>query len=264
MKIVDCFIFYNEFDLLKYRLHLLNEVVDYFILVESTHTHVGTEKQLYYQENKHLFEKFNHKIIHIIVNDFPYQYPNMNVKKQHQWVNEKFQRNAISRGIQLLDTLDPSDVIIITDVDEIPDPRVLESIQLEKRKVDLHTLQMDFYYYNLRTQQQLEWTSGKMISYEKYKELRATCDDIRFMKCPMIKCGWHLSYFGDESFISNKIKHFTHQELNNAMCTNEIHIAYSVQQQMDLYGRPLVLKNIPLEENPYLPPNYSVYLKKYC
>ena len=37
MKIIDCFIFYNELDLLNYRLNVLNNVVDYFIIVEATH-----------------------------------------------------------------------------------------------------------------------------------------------------------------------------------------------------------------------------------
>ena len=79
MKIIDCFIFYNELDMLTYRLNILNDVVDYFVLVESNHTFVGKEKPLFYNENKHLFEKFNHKIIHIIVNDFPHKYPNVNI-----------------------------------------------------------------------------------------------------------------------------------------------------------------------------------------
>jgi hypothetical protein len=52
MKIIDCFTFYNELDLLNYRLNILNNVVDYFIIVESTHTHVGKEKNLIYEENK--------------------------------------------------------------------------------------------------------------------------------------------------------------------------------------------------------------------
>ena len=65
MKIIDCFIFYNELDLLTYRLNLLNNIVDYFIIVESTHTFIGKEKICFFSENKHLFENFTNKIIHI-------------------------------------------------------------------------------------------------------------------------------------------------------------------------------------------------------
>ena len=100
MKIVDCFTFYNELDLLTYRLNLLDNIVDYFIIVESTHTHVGKEKTLFFNENKHLFQKFTNKIIHIIVDDFPHKYNNVAIAKDKVWENEFFQRNAISRGIK--------------------------------------------------------------------------------------------------------------------------------------------------------------------
>ena len=37
MKIIDCFTFYNELQLLEYRLSILYDVVDYFIIVEANH-----------------------------------------------------------------------------------------------------------------------------------------------------------------------------------------------------------------------------------
>ena len=44
LKIIDCFIFYNELELLKYRINILNNIVDYFVIIESTHTFIGKEK----------------------------------------------------------------------------------------------------------------------------------------------------------------------------------------------------------------------------
>ena len=44
--LVDCFIFYNELEMLNYRLNILNNVVDYFVIVESTHTHAGKKKKI--------------------------------------------------------------------------------------------------------------------------------------------------------------------------------------------------------------------------
>lgn len=136
--------------MLTYRLNILNDAVDYFVLVEATHTHVGKEKPLFYQENKYLFEKFNNKIIHIIVDDFPYKYPNINIKEEEQWINEKFQRNCISRGLDKL-SLQNNDFITITDLDEIPNPKILEQIKNNKIIVDINILEMDFYYYNLNS-----------------------------------------------------------------------------------------------------------------
>ena len=71
VRVFDVFIFFNELDLLDIRLNTLNDKVDFFVLVESTISFSGKPKRLYYQENKHLFEKFNHKIIHHIIDDTP-------------------------------------------------------------------------------------------------------------------------------------------------------------------------------------------------
>ena len=148
MKIIDCFTFYNELELLTYRLNVLNDVVDYFVLVESTHTHVGKEKELIYEQNKHCFEQFKHKIIHVIVDDFKYKLPNINLPDGYQWENESYQRNCIDQGLQTLH-LEPEDCIIISDLDEIADPRTLQLIKDGTILVSLNSLQMDFYYYNL-------------------------------------------------------------------------------------------------------------------
>ena len=65
MKIIDCFIFYNELELLNYRLNILYNIVDYFIIVESKYTFTGKEKELIFNENKERFSCFNDKIIYI-------------------------------------------------------------------------------------------------------------------------------------------------------------------------------------------------------
>ena len=65
-KIYDIFTFFNELELLEIRLNILDKYVDYFVLVEATETFSGKPKKLYYEENKHLFKKFEHKIIHHI------------------------------------------------------------------------------------------------------------------------------------------------------------------------------------------------------
>jgi beta-1,4-mannosyl-glycoprotein beta-1,4-N-acetylglucosaminyltransferase len=42
--IFDCFLFFNEFDMLRLRLKELEDVVDVFVLVESRHTVNGTPR----------------------------------------------------------------------------------------------------------------------------------------------------------------------------------------------------------------------------
>ena len=259
-KIIDCFIFYNEVDLLTYRLNILNDIVDYFVLVESTHTHVGKPKQLFYKDNKQLFERFNYKIIHIIVNDFPYKYPKINIKKNQQWINERFQRSCISRGIHKLRLLN-NDLIIITDLDEIPNPNILEQIKNNNRVIDINILEMDFYYYNLTCKINTPWNLPKILSFKKYNTLKLSCDKLRFYKCPIIEnAGWHLSYFGNEQFIKNKLENFTHQEFNKSKFTEKERIKQRITEGKDLFDRNINIINIPIEENDNLPPDYNTYL----
>ena len=264
IKIIDCFLFYNELDMLTYRLSILNDVVDYFVLVESSHTFIGKEKPLFYQENKHLFENFNHKIIHIIVDDFPHKHPDIDFMKQEQWNNEIFQRNCISRGINKLN-LNEYDVITVTDLDEIPNPKLFEKIKANEVVIDINTIELDFYYYNLNCKMDHYWHLSKMMSYKKYKELGFTIEQIRQnMSFEIINNGgWHLSYFGDTNFIKNKIEHFSHQELNLASFTNEEKIQNRIKNKQDLFDRNIKICHVDIEDNPNLPPSYEIYLIKY-
>jgi len=263
IKIIDCFLFYNELELLTYRLNILKDVVDYFIIVESKHTFVGKEKPLIFYENKHLFEKFNEKIIHIIVTDFPYKYPNINISNSEQWINENFQREQIKRGIEKIH-LQNEDIITITDVDEIPDPNTLLKIKNNEIQADFSSLNMDLYYYNLNSKLGI-WDKPKIISFEKYKELSMSmsCNDIRHRHCKSIdNGGWHLSYFGDSNFIKNKIENFSHQEYNNDLYTNIEKIDNRINNYIDLYDRGNIMKLVKKDNN-YLPPEYDKYLNKY-
>lgn len=274
MKIIDCFIFYNEMDLLTYRLNILNDVVDFFVIVEATRTFIGKEKPLFYNENKHLFEKFHDKIIHIIVDDFPYKYPSINIARGDQWENERFQRNQIKKGIEKLMSsnaessntkLSNADILTITDLDEIPDPLTLLKIKNQEIKVEIHVLEMDLYYYNLNSKINKPWTSVRILTFKKYIELSLSCDNIRFYKCPIIKNGgWHLSYFGNSHFIKNKIENFSHQELNYDKFTNTQAIENRLNNYSDLYDRnDNIIIKIPIKENSRLPPSYEEYLQAY-
>lgn len=279
IKIVDCFIFYNELDLLNYRLHLLNDWVDFFVIVESTHTFVGREKPLFFVDQAHRFQKFQDKIIHVVVEDMPYQFPNIQIDKHvneqgisyqkgDQWQNEFHQRNAIARGISLVSShLNPHDLLILSDVDEIPNPLVLRNLKENTLSVEAVSLEMDFYYYNLNTKLEYVWRLSKILSYQQYLHFGYSIDKLRnttWVNVP--HGGWHLSYFGDKHFISNKLQNFSHQEFNDEKYTDPDTIQERIQQGVTVinYG-PL---NIPFTkidicENKRLPPLYHVYLKSY-
>jgi len=266
IKIIDCFIFYNELELLNYRFNILNRVVDYFVIVESTHTHAGKPKELLFNDNKHLFELFKDKIIHVVVNDFPFKFPNIDVSKGEQWVNENFQRNAISRGLDKIQLSD-EDLIIIADLDEIPDIATLYKYKIRYNPIPfgINDLEMDLYYYNLNSKIVDKWYYCKMLSYKSFKELGISCNDIRKSTWnQIIKLGgWHLSYFGDSLFIQNKIQQFAHQEFNNHEFTDVQKIEQRIANSSDLYGRNQQMLFVSIKDNDYLPHAYQTYLRKF-
>jgi beta-1,4-mannosyl-glycoprotein beta-1,4-N-acetylglucosaminyltransferase len=263
MKIIDCFIFYNELDLLNYRLNVLNGVVDYFILVEATHTHAGHKKELFYDNNKSMFSKFHDKIIHVVVDDLPYKFPNIDYEQKQQWANEKFQRNCCARGLGPIPNLHHDDYIIIADVDEMPDPRILYEIKYRNINIEAASLEMYFYFYNLHHKLSHKWYHTKIISVGTLLSIKATFDDVRFIQCPTINgAGWHLSYFGDEKFISNKLKNFAHQEFNSDKFTNVDAIKEKLKIGQSIFDEYMI-EFAPLKTNPNLPIGYETYLTKF-
>jgi len=273
MKIVDCFIFYNELEMLLYRLEILNEVVDYFVIIESTHTFDGKEKSLYFAENAQLYEKYRDKIIVVTTDDMPFKYPNIDVLLGHQWLNERQQRNHIDTGLKFLSSklengLQDEDIILITDLDEIPDPQTLRKVKNKNIRVTVNILDMYMYYYNLNTRHEVKWLKAKILTYKAYKTYACaniTCDQLRLKHDYKIipKGGWHLSYFGDAQFIKNKIEHFSHQELNVDEYTNPEKINGRIKKCADLYDRDLPISKIPVSQNDYLPPLYRERLSNF-
>lgn len=262
-KLIDCFIFYNEIDMLLYRLEVLDKTVDFFVLVESTRTFTGKDKPLLYEQNKHLFEKYNHKIVHIVVDDMPIP----DISKDEQWKNENYQRNCIDRGIKCLGLTD-KDYILISDLDEIPDPTVINKMRDKEYNdvLDYVSLKQDFYYYNLNHKINELWVHPKMIRYDTYIKTGRSPQNIRMGKSQYLieKGGWHLSYFGDPNFIKNKLENFPHQEFNKPEIVDTFALQNKMNAGIDILDRPgISFERIPISENKYLPPFYDTMLAKF-
>jgi beta-1,4-mannosyl-glycoprotein beta-1,4-N-acetylglucosaminyltransferase len=258
-KVVDCFLFFDELDMLDYRLHLLDDVVDLFVLVESTRTHKGLEKPLVFQQNKERFQAFATKMIHVVVDDSPF--PQADVRKNEHWKNENHQRIRISEEIAKLG-LGEEDIFTICDLDEIPDPSTLYKIKQGTISVGIHCLEMDMYYYNLHTKQTTRWYHPKICRYGIYERSGLTTEEIRMSQRAIVpRGGWHLSYFGDKYFIEKKVRRCLHEELDLGQIDLDT-IEHRMTTHQDLYGRKGVVDfiHVPLEENPYLPMGYEVFL----
>ena len=272
MKIIDCFQFYNEIDLLKYRINLLKDVVDRVIIVESTHTYVGNEKILYFDEFKKEFPAYNNdRIIHVIVDDFPHKAPDIQLGPSftnHQWVNERFQRNCITRGLEQISDLENEDIIIVSDLDEIPDPRTLQKIKNGEIEVSINHMEMSMYYYNLNTIHRNYWCCGFLYKYGELLDKSYTLSEIRMKRLDtpnITNGGWHLSYFGDISFIQNKLREFAHVEYRGDEYTDENFIKNKINIANSLFDRnnESGITKQSIKDNKYPPLYYRTFLSKY-
>jgi beta-1,4-mannosyl-glycoprotein beta-1,4-N-acetylglucosaminyltransferase len=246
--IYDCFTFFNELDILDLRLQLLHEKVDKFILVESTKTHSNLDKPLYFSINKDRYKKYSDKIIHVVVSEFP--------DVQNSWTIENYQRNQI---FKYLDNCTPNDLILISDVDEIPNPDLLSSDRFGN---DIYCLIQDqyFFFYNYRDLNHLYWIGGtkvfkyKIILENLIDERKVHYNDISFpfylnkgITATKIRLydgcryiyngGWHFSYLGGIEAIFKKVSAFAHQELNNTKFLDKKRIEECLSTGKDVFER---------------------------
>lgn len=230
--VYDCFTFFNELDLLEIRLNTLDAVVDKFVIAEATRTHTGKPKELLFQKNQERFKKFAEKIIYIVVDDLMPEEEVVKDSYNLPWVNENRQRNGLIRG--LVETSD-SDVIIVSDLDEIPRPeKVPEAVALARQGEVVRFEQEIFaYYFNFKDYRNPYWhlgsialswktfcISGKLdkVRYDRYT-VESECQGnviqkIRFLKHTILlrRAGWHFTYMGGAEKIKKKIAAFSHQE----------------------------------------------------
>ena len=221
-------------------------------MVECVKTFQNNDNELFFANNKDKFAEYLHKIVHIIVKD---NIPTTGIS----WHIEKYQRNCIDIGIKQLN-LNNDDIIIISDLDEIPDSNTINNIKNSNLN-GIYKLEQDLYYYNLNCKFPYKWITSVMLNYGNYKETpQCYRDDKNYL---IIKNGgWHFSYFGNIDFIKNKIANFSHCEYNNDYILNDDRIKKKIMNNEDLFERSDSINHyIDINDNKYLPNNYKDLLK---
>jgi len=245
-KVIDSFIFYNEFDMLKLRLNYLKNIVDHFIICESNYTFSGKPKPYYLDQIlPELSDDIVSKIIRIKFEPDISEFNFPDEVKCHDpnndiWNFEYQQRDYISKN---LINFSSDDIFMISDVDEIPCKEIINdllSVNLESNFK--YMLKFDWFWYNFITKQH-STMPGTAITTVKYA-IKKGSNGIRYErhKYPTIENGgWHFSYFGDINFIQNKIKSFSHQEYNKEEYISDTNILDSVRNKTDIFHRSIEL-----------------------
>ncbi len=225
MKIFDCFTFFNELELLDLRFMVLNDYVDFFVIVEANRTHTGKEKEFIFEHNKKLFSKYLNKIIYIKVTDLP-TYSINNI-----WKAENFQRNCIDRGL-VHAKLD--DIIIISDLDEIPNPSTVLKCLTESTPV---VMAQQLFYYYVNCKQNQEWYGSVISSYKNYttpQELRNFAINSTEGK---ENGGWHYSFMGGPEKIKEKVDNIAESHVITKGVGSVSDIKRKMLHQQDLWNR---------------------------
>ena len=250
--VYDCFTFFNELDILELRLNELDEVVDFFVLVEASRTHQNNEKPFYFEENKLRFEKFLPKIIHIKLEKYPLFIPIINPFTP--WKIENYQRNAIVKGLK---NCKKEDIILISDVDEIPKASIIKEY-VSKGINQIYGLRMSMFLYYFNNQ--LIYDEGTQLSIEESKDgiwhctallpyylMKQNPQKIRKNVMRTIRrkevykiisnAGWHFTDIGGVEKIINKLKSFAHSEFNNSNFTDKEVIENKLKSGQDVLDR---------------------------
>lgn len=272
MKVIDVFPFFNELDILEIRLNALDPYVDLFILSEATKTFSGLDKPLYYAENKDQFAKFNHKIIHNVVED-------NTDSNLHPYQRDIFQKDSIKQVVMQYASED--DVIIWSDVDEIPNPDAIEEVESYFEPNTIFHFAQDncIGYLNLvETTGQIramtpdwdyddypKWLGSKMFDksiLEKYtmSELRSKQD--RESNSRISPGGWHWSYVGSDGLsvedrIIKKLECAAHLESNTDSIRKNVS---KIKDNRDPIGRDYALYKVMDIDDSY--PEYIVNNKE--
>ncbi len=171
MKIFDCFMYFDEEVVLDLRLNILNDYVDYFVIVESTFTHRGDKRKLKFDYEK--FKKFKKKIVYLVYDEHPSKIEEVLSNDSHDEKSRKYILNAAYREnsqrdfiINGLQNANDKDLILVSDVDEIPNLENLDQNNIDN-KIILFKQDMFYYKFNLRLPD-LTWTGTKACKKKCY------------------------------------------------------------------------------------------------
>lgn len=257
--IIDCFMFFNEYDLLEGRLEYLYDTVDYFVIVENDRTHSGKTKPLNYAANIERYRKYQKKIIYCPVStditkyNWKLQPPKNSLPDVESYspsmAMDIDQRNYISQALKMFK---PTDYVLISDLDEIPSKQAIKTaVNSLNANVSAVALIQDMYYYNLKQKQSTPWAGTVITTNKSITERSPQWFRRNRWKLPNIRnAGWHLSYWNTIENIQNKIKNFAHQEYNTPEFTDLTKIVERVRQGRDLFDRENAPENVRITLEP--------------
>ena len=248
--LIDSFPFFNEYELVELRIRYLEEIIDVFVIVEANITHQGKKKDWNFPNVlKNNLKEFSNKIQYHQINIDPEKIKNEeswiidNVKGDDAHRIDNFQRNYIKTACQ---KFSDKDILIISDVDEIPSKdklKFIKSCDFEKIApvvfeqylfhIDCNFLRLESWLGSIATTMQL------INTYSPHRHRRDRNKISHFNDA-----GWSFSSFGGPAKIKEKFEAFAHKEYNNEKFKSVDHILNCQKTGADLFHRNVQAKKV--------------------
>ncbi len=261
-KIYDCTTFYNANFLFQTRFEILKDIVDYFVVCEANKDHTGNEKSFNFDQN--FLKKNKDKIIYIKVNDLP----EIKLKGKKDYKLLKIQMERLFDGIK---NVNGEDLIIFSDEDEIPNPKIIKDFDFENFKFGIFLQNMYYYKINLLSidEGNGDWPGSRICkkkflkSFFKFRILKPKNLTLPFWRIDKEKSiqlikegGWHFTYLMKAEDIAKKIKSMAHTEFNKEHFKEISYIKKNIELGKDPFNRNLRLEKVTIDDT------YPEYIKK--
>lgn len=293
-KVFDVFLFFNELDILELRLKMLDDVVDFFVITECDFTFSGKPKSLIFAKNIDRFKKYIDKIIYNpitlkdiedlkdkrwkdYITDFNKSTPHKSQGKTAKRLHKSLQREIRQRDsafLGLYGRADDNDLVLLSDVDEIPNPDMIKSLIGKDLNIP-HYLIMRWYMYWMNNKVSEPWVGTVAFNFKVLKGksldlLRYSSKDIHNVPGEIVdQGGWHFSYLGGEKAIIEKLKAHPYQgkKAQISMFLNKVGLKpffKTIGNNEDILMQNRKFEIVPIDENfPNFLKKHKFFIEKY-
>jgi len=264
MKIYDTMMFLNEVDLLEIRLNVMNEIADYFVIVEANATQMGEPREQMFPKVRDRFKQFEDKIVYYVCDCKDMEF-------ESQWKREPYQKNQV---IQAITDANDDDIVMYSDLDEFPNPeKIKEIIASFNPDTVYHFVQRMYNFYlnyenvgnyllgeagDFEGVEPARWLGTRLCTAKLAREINIYNLRVKntLNNYPAVRVengGWHFSYMGGsgdsvKKRVKDKLKSFSHNEFNNPRLWSYIHIYRKVLTGRDFLGRDARFAKVPIDD----------------
>jgi beta-1,4-mannosyl-glycoprotein beta-1,4-N-acetylglucosaminyltransferase len=229
IAIYDCMIINDELEILEARLAWIGDLVDHVVVIEALQTFSGKPKPAHVSMNMHRFAQWSHKLRCIVLDELP--------GKGDRWVAEAYQRDSILRG---LSDAKPTDVAIVSDVDEFPDREVISRFRegLDAGPVGLE-MASSFYRANWLSPLGAFSCAARAFPVGVLAEPHRQRNHVQPIRV-IHEAGFHFTYLIDVDDMRRKFGNYAHSEMDNARGRSTAFLSLAQQYGLDPLSRTLI------------------------